>query len=140
MLTLRESVMALLPPPAPAAAPAAGPPAQGAQGQRRRLRAVSYAALAGVCALALAVSRPAVMWALCKHPGDVKRRPLLPSLQAPSIWLPLQLVGCTAGAASMLLLPGVLACTMAGWRLRGALLLLPGGLLAAAGLASALLG
>lgn len=56
------------------------------------------------------------------------------------MWLPLQLVGCTAGAASMLLLPGALACTMSGWRLRGVLLLLLGGLLAVAGLASALLG
>lgn len=73
------------------------------------------------------------------HSAHASPAPASP-LQAPSLWLPLQLVGCTAGAASMLLLPGALACTLGGWRRRGVLLLLLGLLMMAAGFASAVFG
>ena len=57
-----------------------------------RFYAATYAALAGACALAIV---------------------------APSIWEPLELLGATAGAAIAFVLPGVLAASMVGWRLRG---------------------
>ncbi len=70
---------------------------------------------------------------------------LLSCLQLPSVWLPLQLIGSTAGAMVAFVLPGTLALTAAGWRpvgaagLWGLVLVLFGLLLAAAGIASAIL-
>lgn len=63
--------------------------------------------------------------------------------QMPSIWQPLQLVGATAGAAIAFILPGLLALSLAGWRVcsgggaASLLLILLGALLAAAGIAGA---
>ena len=66
---------------------------------------------------------------------------LLPPTQAPSVWVPLQLVGATAGATIAFLLPGMLALHLARWRWAGGgagglLLLLAGLLLFAAGTAA----
>lgn len=64
-------------------------------------------------------------------------------LQVPSIWGPLQLVGATAGAAIAFVLPGLLALSLARWRVcsgggaGGVLLMAVGVLLAAAGIAGA---
>lgn len=78
--------------------------------------AAQLAALAAACGLAMAVR---------------------------DVWLPLQLVGATAGAALICILPGALSLSLAGWRLGtvggsgGVLLVCTGLLLAAAGIAGA---
>lgn len=122
----------------------------------RRWLAAAVATLAAVCGLAVAVrecsgcqldgsDKPG--WAQPRrgaHSSAYPRLHLRRRLQVPSVWLPLQLVGATAGAAIVCILPGALSLSQAGWRLGtsvgsgGALLIATGLLLAATGIAGAI--